>query len=797
VEHGADFEVASAAANTDERDIFADVAARRYFDHQKEWHQTILSPNCDYTDDIFSDKMNQHSINVVWGQTVQRKQVSALIVWVVFVAFFLYVAVMEGGSFNSRYHQFHRTVEDQFVGSEWNAAETKGFEGIGEVDEVWQWVDKVWLPKIYMNYDTKAPYYRKRGEANATQAKGSGRFHENLIFAGTPQIRQIRNSPVASKEECLVKTNFDMQYDDIYMTPCFKEWDSDDDYGDRTSFGPNNEYTFTDNDELTDTGDDLYPTYLMPSSGVSLYNSGFIMRMPNNATDAAKMVSSMKANNWIDMNTRIVLFEAAVTSANAELFTIVRLFIVKNAGGGFSAVPYIMTGQLNPFLDPNGGPNFPVAKLFFALAAILYIMSEVAEMFMKGMFCCSSSTATNDGFLDERPSLRKVFMWMKRQGGHMERILIGIENCCCFCKCCGLSKLLNKNQDEDDITTKWCYDFRLPEYMTNPFNIIDLTLISFFLVVLGLEITQMTTGWDMSWAYENDKGDTLYSIFSLASIQRRKLDFMAYLAMLLWLKTMQYIKITQQFALMVNVISSMAARLVNFVLILFIFLMAFSSYSYITKGISDANHRDFWTGSFIHTYNGGLGSYEYEALNEQGRFQSSIHFVLFSLALVLLMLNLLIAFMSDAYDSVKEESESVWAYMQLQSIVQQADGEYLHQQSLKKMSKMTGVGRWQYYILNSLNVSSGYRSRSFPFWGPIGMGPGGQKLKTKSMFVDDFPEMLLTTETVEQKIKDSAQAQLVLEGFEVRTSAMPEAHAEGVVMEVEEFKRVYKQTHKK
>ena len=57
--------------------------------------------------------------------------------------------------------------------------------------------------------------------------------------------------------------------------------------------------------------------------------------------------------------------------------------------------------------------------------------------------------------------------------------------------------------------------------------------------------------------------------------------------------------------------------------------------------------------------------------------------------------------------------------------------------------------------------------------------------------------MLLTTETVEQKIKDSAQAQLVLEGFEVRTSAMPEAHAEGVVMEVEEFKRVYKQTHKK
>merc|ERR1712096_535581 len=107
---------------------------------------------------------------------------------------------------------------------------------------------------------------------------------------------------------------------------------------------------------------------------------------------------------------------------------------------------------------------------------------------------------------------------------------------------------------------------------------------------------------------------------------------------------------------------------------------------------------------------------------------NAFFFIIFSIALILLMLNLLIAVMSEAYESVKEDAEKVWAYAQLSSIVEQADDE-LHGWEMEEKSKEESGFTWFWMkIRATLNASFFYRRYFMP--------DAGCNLKTATRFVD-------------------------------------------------------------
>ena len=118
----------------------------------------------------------------------------------------------------------------------------------------------------------------------------------------------------------------------------------------------------------------------------------------------------------------------------------------------------------------------------------------------------------------------------------------------------------------------------------------------------------------------------------------------------------------------------MLQQLASFIAVLGVFVMAFASFSYVLFGINNVAVSTFYT-SISTTFDGSLGSVECDGTEEQQEGMHKVFFFTFALIMVILMLNLLIAVMSEAYETVKESAAANWAYTQLSQIVDQAEDE--------------------------------------------------------------------------------------------------------------------------
>ncbi len=110
-------------------------------------------------------------------------------------------------------------------------------------------------------------------------------------------------------------------------------------------------------------------------------------------------------------------------------------------------------------------------------------------------------------------------------------------------------------------------------------------------------------------------------------------------------------------------------RLLSFFLIFGVFILAFALFDYVVYGLVYEPNSSVLR-SLVLTFRGSLGELDFDNKYEIDTSISVIITCLSAFLLVILLLNLLIAVMNEAYEEIKQSAEARWCYMQFRHIAE-------------------------------------------------------------------------------------------------------------------------------
>eukprot|EP00947_MAST-08B_sp_MAST-8B-sp1_P002567 g2567.t1 len=209
-------------------------------------------------------------------------------------------------------------------------------------------------------------------------------------------------------------------------------------------------------------------------------------------------------------------------------------------------------------------------------------------------------------------------------------------------------------------------------YFYEVFNYFDIVFIACFLALIAMHFVQMV----MEMSIDLDVMDDVFvaTTFRVAQVHTAQKFLFGWACFFAWLKMFEYLRLTQSFAVMFFIIVGMIEKLMSFLVILLVGLLAFTSVDFLILGNSRARSMTFLD-SLISRFSGSLGDVDFESARESEPFWGEFILVLFIIFAVLLLLNLLIAVMSEAYNEIKEVAAARWAYVQMEMLLEERAGK--------------------------------------------------------------------------------------------------------------------------
>lgn len=209
----------------------------------------------------------------------------------------------------------------------------------------------------------------------------------------------------------------------------------------------------------------------------------------------------------------------------------------------------------------------------------------------------------------------------------------------------------------------------IPPYFMNPFNYMDILIMTFIvgLLVVHAVSTAAQHASVVAWQSPNVHDDYV-DISSLLWLIVIRQHILALLLFMCYIKGLEYMQISENIAIPVIVIEGMLRELVTFFVIFAVFLLAFGLFNYILYGLTYSRASTVVT-SFFTSFRSSLGDIDFDGVVEVDRNIGLIFTVLAAFLLVILLLNLLVAVMSEAYNEVKETAEARWCYLQFRMII--------------------------------------------------------------------------------------------------------------------------------
>ena len=131
-------------------------------------------------------------------------------------------------------------------------------------------------------------------------------------------------------------------------------------------------------------------------------------------------------------------------------------------------------------------------------------------------------------------------------------------------------------------------------------------------------------------------------------------------AFLMWLKFLYFLRMYRQSSKFISMIVAVISDMKIFLLVFLVSLITFSQSMYIISNNNEPEHRfisSIWD-SLLFTYNISLGSWDVTGFGEANKFIMITLFLMSTLFLCIIMLNLLIAVISDTYARVNESSQN-------------------------------------------------------------------------------------------------------------------------------------------
>ncbi|GBG32213.1 Ankyrin repeat domain-containing protein 54, partial [Hondaea fermentalgiana] len=168
---------------------------------------------------------------------------------------------------------------------------------------------------------------------------------------------------------------------------------------------------------------------------------------------------------------------------------------------------------------------------------------------------------------------------------------------------------------------------------------------------------------DKRWTYSNAERDVYIDVSDLMWLSTIRQYLLGGVVFLCYLKTLEYLRVAATFAVPVMIIIGMLVKLMSFLAILAVFVLAFGIFDYVVFGLKYAPVKSVMK-ALVFTLRGALGELDFDGKYEMDQVVGTGMTMLTAVLLVILLLNLLIAVMSEAYEDVKATAEARWCYRQ-------------------------------------------------------------------------------------------------------------------------------------
>ena len=568
---------------------------------------------------VFEEHLFQHIVNLIWTERVRPKLFYRLVRYLIFLALMVVSVLYLGhGRYPLESYYMHETLTDTFVHNEVNylvsLEPNKNFKNLFNIEEVWDWIQGPLFDGLYFQHNA----WRDE-EQTAPQFANSTEYvmgYNRLL--STPRIRQLR----VKQSQC-TRT----RYVDGFTEPCFPRFSEGDEEKGRISSSllANDSSLLSAFSHSRDEDEGEY--YL--GEFASYPSGGYIFEFPRNEITAKENLAALRANHWLDLQTRIVMVEFTLHNPSLDLLTLCRLSIETSAAGTVRTLySFEVYKTLREIMKTE--PWLVVLESVIYLGILSYIVFGQLPLLLRSNYHGKFSI-------------------------------------------CGFKGTISEYWTANATYVEWT---------------LYLVFICLFILrwVIRAELNDIVSefeGVDLS-------ASTYVDFHRISDLLLWESYLVAIVFVILFTNALIYLYVFRVVSLFVLMLKRMVWEYVQFLFFLLVVVVGFSGTFLIIFNSGSIFYRDFFWSLFT-VLNGALTGSDLRIPIGAGEFREigPILIFVFSILVALLMVNLLIAILNTAYSKVKRElGHPRWCYEQYKMIHTYYPRLQIERRFLRDLSKV-------------------------------------------------------------------------------------------------------------
>lgn len=495
---------------------------------------------------------------------------------------------------------------------------TKFYDDIRIIGEFWDFMNLIFVPGLRPTH-----WY---GDLKLKPHEKKFTVYQSYVV-GTFRMRQVR---VKANSNCLVNKQFNGIVD-----RCYGEFDTS--HEATESFGPwNDTSTNVSSAFRWQSSEELCKAALLEGyciSGAASYPaSGYAYDFSMDSATAMQELKYLQDNRWIDLQTRAIIIEFLVYDASVELLAAAQLTSSIAPTGGW--VNMVSVKPMPTFeLQSTSSKVVLLAEIGLVVFVLVYVLAEFAEF---RRFYIVKKTRCG------RCQVQRVL-----NGETTEQKIICIECSRVYnpfrlaeCPLCGR---------ETQVDTHMCWK----GYFTDFWNWLDIINQVFFLYLFGSRLKMRFTMRNLAF----DRGDAFVILYPLAWHAGFINWLNAVNALLCFAKVFKFIGKFKALSALIRTLAKGAKTLAWFTVLFVIVWFGYAFAFHLAFGADVGGCKD-WTASMMYTFLALLGDFDYYELRRSQRVLSIILFVTFMVIFVLILTNVFISIVTEAFDEAKEDIRS-------------------------------------------------------------------------------------------------------------------------------------------
>jgi len=198
------------------------------------------------------------------------------------------------------------------------------------------------------------------------------------------------------------------------------------------------------------------------------------------------------------------------------------------------------------------------------------------------------------------------------------------------------------------------------------YSVVEVLINVLYIVVIVTNVILLFNAVDVNLEESNEHVD----MTSIAFLAEMFVNFFSLLLFLLWVKLTELLAVHREVSRLVVMITVLLRRMGSLLFFMLIMWIAFSMGTYVAYGYRNVGNA-LWITSALTVVSNSFNGYEPDANREESPFMSTLYGVLALIFIILILMNLVIAILTTAYEHAREEvGDAYWARHQYRLVQQ-------------------------------------------------------------------------------------------------------------------------------